>query len=528
MKPRSTTFKDLPLDIVGSLSYGRYSKISVENTFNMIVSDDFLVDYAGFKVAIPNINADGKGRGAYKSARLNRILCCIGNGIYLITPNLSYTLIGQLSTFTGDVFFAEDNQHNIQICDKQAIYNYNSSTNIFQKLVPPAVDFRPGYICFHDTRFISVDLDHSQWRLSDPKSPSLNLTYPNTTQFVGAFETKPDIPLVVYAIPGKENNIIILGSIVGEYWTDQGLALFPYVRNTGVNIDYGISNSDTFATLDNYMAWLGINDRSGPVIMISRGAQAEHISNDGIDFKLASLTNPQDAHGFMFKQDGHIFYQLTFPTDNFSLAFDFNTGRFFTITDAYMNYHPAKNVVFFNNTYYFVSLNDGSLYEMSTNDTTYAGLLIPRVRVTKTVRLPDTSPFVVNNLSFVLEQGIDGSQYNPVKYGPYVISTEDNNPIITQGNAYLTTEPNYVFGTNTGVGSIALVNPPLPAVDLAISNDGGASFSNFDRMILNPIGLRRNRFIYYNLSWCNEFTSQFRFWSQGRIVAGNGALSIYQ
>jgi len=519
MKPRSPTFKDFPLDIVGSLSYGRYSKISVENTYNMIISDNFLVDYAGWSVAIPNINPDGKGRGSYKSARLNRVFVCIGNGIYIITPSLSATLIGQIATFTGNVFFAEDNQNNLQICDELNIYNYNTLTNAFTTLT---LDFKPGYIAFHDTRFLSVDLNTSQWRLSNPLAA--NQTYPNTTQFVGAFQTKPDIPLVIFPLPGKGNNIIILGSIVGQYWTDIGAALFPYQINAGVNIDYGIANSDTFATLDRYVAWLGINDRSGPVIMVSRGGEPEHISNDGIDFKLATLTNPQDSHGFMFKQDGHLLYQLTFPTDNLTLTFDFNTGRFFTITDAYMNYHPAKNVVFFNNTYYFVSLNDGSFYEMSTNDTTYGGQLIPRVRVCKTLRMPDTAPFIVNNLTFILEQGVVGSAYNAQEYGPYIISTEDDNPLITEGGAYLTTEPNYVYGA----GSIALQNPPLPAVDLSISIDGGYTFSNFDRMQLNPIGLTRNRFIYYNLGWCNEFTPQFRFWSQARVVAGNGTMSTYQ
>ena len=38
----------IPLDLVGGNKFGRYKKVSVEQTFNMMVSDDALVDYAGY------------------------------------------------------------------------------------------------------------------------------------------------------------------------------------------------------------------------------------------------------------------------------------------------------------------------------------------------------------------------------------------------------------------------------------------------------------------------------------------------
>jgi len=53
-------------------------------------------------------------------------------------------------------------------------------------------------------------------------------------------------------------------------------------------------------------------------------------------------------------------------------------------------------------------------------------------------------------------------------------------------------------------------------------------FSSYHGMNLNPIGKRRNRFTYYSLGWGNEFTPQFRFWSMGRFVIGEGSVSIYQ
>ena len=48
-KPGSQNFKKISWQIVGSTKFGRYPKISHEQTFNMIRADDFLVDYAGYK-----------------------------------------------------------------------------------------------------------------------------------------------------------------------------------------------------------------------------------------------------------------------------------------------------------------------------------------------------------------------------------------------------------------------------------------------------------------------------------------------
>ena len=46
---RGDNFKPVPLNIVGSSVFGRYSKISTERTTNMFISQDFLVDYTGYQ-----------------------------------------------------------------------------------------------------------------------------------------------------------------------------------------------------------------------------------------------------------------------------------------------------------------------------------------------------------------------------------------------------------------------------------------------------------------------------------------------
>lgn len=476
--------QDVPLNMVGSSVFGRYPKISSEYTQNMIISDDFLVPYAGYQL---RTEIGGLGRGLFVSQKLGKMIAVIDSTVYTIDSNLDYTRVNNIATFAGNVSIDEDIQKNIAICDGLNIYCYNWDKSKFTNAILNG--FVPSYVCFQDGRFIATDALNSQWRLSDPVSASTgSLNFPNSSQYVGSFQTKPDSPIAVIRFPGRGNVLLIMGHNVCELWTDVGAQLFPYQKNTSYNIDYGCISPATIAANENIVIWLGGNERSGPAIMYTTGGDIQQISTDGINFKFAELNNPANSYGFLFKQDGHLLYQITFadPSDNFSLTYDFNTQKFFNLTNESGQAHIARKCVFFNGSYYFLGV-DGNIYELSSDFSNFNygenddGIeviwQIPRIRIPATFRLPDGSPFVTNSVTFPVEQGV-----------------------------------------NSGVSRI----------DLSISSNGGQFFGNSVGMELNSIGNYRNKFIYRGLGRANEMTTQFRFWSNGRFVVGNGTMSIYK
>jgi hypothetical protein len=465
---RSSKFQDIPLDMVGSTVFGRYPKISVEQTLNMIISDNWLVPYAGYKVAL-TITPTGFGRGIFVSTKFNRLIIVIDSGVYAVDSDLTITKINNIGTYTGDVFMDENEKNEIAICDKKNIYIYNYVANTF---ITATLDFVPGYVCYQDGYFIAPALNSATFRLC---SLSDSTNWPAV--LTGGFQTKPDIPVATLRFPGRGNLLLVFGSNVTEFWVDIGAQPFPYQKQTSINIDYGCMNAATIATSDNIVVWLGANERSGPVIMYTTGGDVTRISNDGIDFKLSQLDFPENSYGFLFKQDGHLIYQITFYKDDTSFMYDFTTQKFFTVTDSYQNYHIAKRVGFFNTDFYFISINDGNLYVMGTQFTDYNGLDIPRIRICKNVRLEDTSRFIVNNHTFPIEQGY----------------TQD-----------------------------------LQAVDLSISTDGGYTFSSSYRTNLAPQGYRANRLVIWVRAQANDYVPQFRFWSHDRFVVGNGVTEVYQ
>lgn len=548
MRPTSETIRDIPMQMVGSTMFGRYPKISQEQTYNMIISDGWLVPYAGYKMVLP-INPNGQGRGIFTSVRANVMFVVIEEKVYIVTTGLIPTQIGTLLTFNGDVFIDENDNNQVAFCDKQNIYIYNYITDVFSVV---STGFTPGYVAFQDGYFIAPDITNAAgvpaWRLSAINDGT---SWPNDSQHVGSFQTKPDLPVACIRFPARGNLLYVMGHTVTELWYDVGGQLFPYQRSSSQNIDYGCLNPATIGFGDNFVVWLGINEKSGPVIMYTTGGDINRISNDGIDFKFAELTNPTNSYGFLFKQDGHLFYQFTFPDDNITYAFDFNTKQFFTLCDENMNYHIAKRVTFFNNSYYFVSFRDGNLYEFSTQYNTYNyGLVddveyifeIPRVRVLPTIRLPDNSGFITNTITFTVEMGDIANHQTGIQYQilatelnptgllatedlKHVLETEDHLHILeTQSVQHLleTEDLNHFLATNVS----ALYSQPR--IDMSISRDGGEVFGNYTTRLMNPPGKRINRVTFRNIGFANELTAQFRFWGFGRFVVGNGEYGVYQ
>lgn len=521
----------IPAQIVGGNHFGYYPKISREETFNFIISDGALVPYAGYKNVLTKESSQ-KGRGIYSSSRGNVMVVVWGSSVYSITKvgtTLAATFRGAIASSTGAVFMSENNNAEIAISDGTpfTLYYYNWLTNVFAATSLPGGASgisSPGYISFQNGRFILANTDSNSWYLSgfnDVTSWSVN------ANSVGSLQSKPDTVQAVVPVPGGGNNILVFGHTVAEPWQDINTVLFPYQRNSTNTVDYGCINASTIATLETFIVWLSTNEQSGVVLMVYSGGDIRRISTDGIDFKMASLTHPEDCIGFLYRQDGHLIYQFTFFKDNLSYIYDFNSQQFCTVTDEHLNYHIAQNVVYFNNAYYFVSMNGGNLYQFGSQftDADYGGddvQVLPRIRVLPPFRMPSQRMFICKSLGFTIENGQPNAittQQHSQEEGD-IISTESLVMIATEGGTLIADEAGVTTVVNTYTNASEVV-------DLSLSRDGGESFGASVRLAMNPVGKRKSRFIFQRLGQANDVTAQLRFTGFGRFVVFDGELEVY-
>ena len=142
MKKRSITQEEFPLKLVGSSVYGRYPKISSERTYNMIISDNFMVPYPGYIKKLDAITdfgfaegSNAKGRAIYRSNQLTDLFVVLADRIFLINNSWGVTEITttnvRLSSITGTVYIAENTAKKIIFCDgvgaKIWVYDYSVS-----------------------------------------------------------------------------------------------------------------------------------------------------------------------------------------------------------------------------------------------------------------------------------------------------------------------------------------------------------------------------------------------------------------
>lgn len=502
--------------MVGGTHFGRQSKISSEETYNLIISDGWMTPFAGYQMKI-QIDPAGQGRAIFSSFRNNKLLAVIDSSLYIMSQYLiPLAAIGNLATTANTACYISENNNGVAlISDTEYLYTYTYATNVLAQ-VPniKTIISKPGYITFQNGRFIVPDTSTNLWYISGVN----NTTFAQTSQFQGALQTKPDTCQACIRFPGKGNLLLVMGNIVTEQWQDIGAQLFPYQRTAYSNIDYGCINPASIDVNEDFACWVAGNEKSGPFIMYTDGGSIKRISNDGIDFKLANLTDPTNVYGYFFRQDGHLIYVATWPTDSLSYCYDFNTKELFTLSSEKMGSYIAKDVAYFNGNYYFVSIIDGNIYQMSSNLYTYDygnGNVyeIPRIRIPPPIRMPDQSRFVAGYTGFTIEQGQFDYDYRDTRS---LLADESNNPLVTQDNVIYIGN-GYNFRNN------------VPRVDLNLSKDGGVNYGNVVSRTMRPQGKRQNRLMWYGgLGQSNDLYQQFRFYGMGRFTMTDGITGIYQ
>ncbi len=530
--------QQVPIEITGGSTFDGFNTVDASRTYNMYITqsadgkEQWLVNFMGYEAIKSFTSSSGPvGRGLFRSIRGGFIIAVIGDEVYrLNSPTSVKRLIGNLSTSIGEVSIDENLDFQICIVDGTKAYIYNYDTDTFGDAVYSStpVNFTPNYVAYQNGFFLfgnaNTDSTGDTWSVyasgysSGSPATAFNLEY----QVQLNLETKPDYALAVVPIPGASNTVLVLGSTVAEIW--QAVPnVNTYQRNASINIDYGCASVSTIDGSDTFVVWLGINENSSPSLLVTMGGQAQRISTDGIDNLFDNIKHPGDSTGFLFREDGHLFYQLTFfnSEDNLSIVYDFNTKLFFDLTDWDWSYHPARSIVYFDLELYFVSLKDGKLYrtdsELNTATTSITPGLeqyeIPRARVTNTFRLPSPEKWRVNLFSFWLESGAIPNVTGVSQCNGYVITEDADAIIYTEDDVPIITE-----------NATCQVNQPR--VDLRISKSGALNWSNTVSYNMRNTGQFKCQPRWSQLGFANQITLELKFFALGRVLIHTGLLEI--
>ncbi len=369
-----------------------------------------------------------------------------------------FTTIGTLSTSTGLVSMAATFDE-IIIATGSTAYHYKISTLTYAMISDADFPANCSWVTALDEYFIALKPLTDEFYLS---ALSDGLTW--TALGFAAAEVRSDTLVSALAL---FQELWLFGEKTTEIWFNTG-AEFPFERQEGAFINYGCLSAQTVVMANNTAFWLGQSGTGQKIILTAENQFPKVISTEAIHDQLETYSTVSDAFAYSYRQLGHEFYVITFPTANKTWAFDITTGMWHernsinaasgTPQPAYTR-HRANCYAFAYNKHLVGDFRTGKIFELNLD--TYlddADKVIQRRIVTPT--LSNQGRYMgIYALELFMEPGV---------------------------------------GLRTGQGSD-------PQIMLEISRDGGFTYGNVRTQSIGAIGAYKARVKWNQLGTARDF-----------------------
>lgn len=311
----------------------------------------------------------------------NTLYAVIGNKLYGVSTGGAFTSIGTLTTSSGTVSMEDNGVSQNGVGGNQLIvvdgtdgYIYNVNTLAFSTISGGGwADLKSGgygpiQVTYLDGYFIVINGSMSYW-VSD--------LYDGTTWNALATASASASSDNILSVIANQQQLFLIKNNTTEVWYDALTPTSsgsPFSRQSGAVFDYGTSAKWSVARgLGNifFIATMRQNNVSELVgIAMISGYNPQIISTPAINYKLEHSTNLANCFGYCYSDEGHSFYVLTNPDDNWTIVYDATTNmwheRSSLATDfVNVNRHIGSCYSFFNKKHYVGDYQGPYIYEMS-------------------------------------------------------------------------------------------------------------------------------------------------------------------
>jgi hypothetical protein len=368
-----------------------------------------------------------------------------GLNVYKIDISKTVTLLGSLTGSPGEI---ELSNNGTQLTIIDSIGNgWTATTTTLTAISDPdfpiAVDtvFIDGYTIVTEQNtgnyFISALNDSTSWNALD----------------FGTAESEPDKLVGVEKFNGQ---LWLFGTDTIEVHYNIGNPDFPFERINGATLNFGCFAKKSIAKDDRYLCWLG----SDKQFHLVTGYQSTVISTKPLHAEILGYSVVSDAKAFIFTQDGHKFYSVTFPTENKTHVYDITENLWHERESIESNdrirwranahsLFTGKNII--------GDFNNGILYEMDSDAFKEGEEVMTSIMINK-VLFSNTNRFNIYRLQLDMEVGV---------------------------------------GTITGQGK-------NPQIMLQVSKDGGKTYGAELWRDLGEMGKYKTRAVWRQLGICRE------------------------
>ena len=299
-----------------------------------------------------------------------------------------------------------------------------------------------------------------------------NAPVPYTVSFAGAFyalkDSSTDNLVTLYE---QNRELWLIGERTSEVWYNAGGANFAFSRIPGVGPQVGCAAKHSIARMGVSLFFLAKNEQGENVVVATNQYSFEKVSTHAIEHAIASYPVISDAIGYVYQEEGHAFYVLTFPTADVTWVFD-GASRLWHQRLSYdsnagvYHRHRSNCYVDFADLRLVGDYQTGQIHQMTRSVYTDAGNVIRRQR-----------------------------------RAPHVWSRENRKRVFLSA---LQIEFTPGVGLQVGQGS-------NPQAMLRWSNDGGFTWSTEHWTSIGAAGATRNRALWRRLGYARDRVFELNF-----------------
>jgi hypothetical protein len=126
-------------------------------------------------------------------------------------------------------------------------------------------------------------------------------------------------------IENKEE-LWLVGERTTEIWYDAGGQFFPFQRLVGTPLQVGCKAWASICQLSqggtDSLIWFARSMQGENIIVRTNGFSWDVVSTPGVSDQIAQYPYTADAQAYVYQEDTHVFYVLTFPTADRTWVFD--------------------------------------------------------------------------------------------------------------------------------------------------------------------------------------------------------------
>lgn len=458
------------LNLVGESNYYPfYPIVDSQRTVNMYVHGDdkslfpVLIDMAGDKKVV-EISDVLVGRQLFTKVSSSRLYAAIGDRIYTFDSLLIPNNIGTLSTITGNVSIAANNNNEVIFVDGVNGYIFDEGTTTFSTITSPGFPGSPEFVVYIDGYFI----------VNEGNSPRFFVSELNqgTSWDALRFDSLTAEPNNVVGLGVVHRQLFVIGQISTEVFYNAGGSDFPFRRQNNLILPYGCAAAGSIATGQNRLFWLSNDENGVGSVVMTDGTIPVRVSTPNVDIAIQSYENVGDANGYIYKIDGHIFYELSFTTANHTWIYDLTTNKWFEREYEGENRYKAQAHSYFLGKHYILLYDEGNLYELSSQYSEHANSMFRRERTGIRIKDKMTHRIIVNEIGINFLQGV---------------------------------------GKENGIYED-------PKVFLSLSEDGGVSFGECILASLGNIGERKYKTHWHRLGIFNDLVIRLECFAQVKLI----------